>query len=57
MVRKGTCHLPSLVVGLDFYVVVECTVAILRTGDAYGAEHLVCFFDIVFSGAKEASAR
>ena len=47
----------SLFKALDVYVVVEYTVTMLLTGEAYCIKHFVCLFDIVFSSAEKASAR
>lgn len=56
-VRRETYYVSSLFKLLDVYVVVEYTVTILLTGDAYCIEHLVCLFDIVFSSPEKASAK
>ena len=56
-VERETYYSSSLIKAFDVYIVVEDTVALLLTGEAYCIEHFVCLVDVVFSSAEEASTK
>ena len=55
--ERETYYSSSLIKAIDVYIVVEYTVAMLLTGEAYCIKHFVCLVDIVFSSAEKASAK